>query len=599
MTTITWTGALSGEWGVAENWSPSSVPGASDTAVFGTANNGNTTITFSAPQRVSTVEFTANAPIYQFLFGTQPTPPPGNPYEIWLTICDSVVNHSGNSQHFTVKATGTSYKTPELAFSGTAGAGGADVYYYSGPDDTAQIGGGNITFFGTSTAQEANFTIKSGQNYNGGQVGAEVTFWEWATAGEALFTIYGGTGTAHYGFANAVFHENSNAGGATFIVKGGTLPGNDGGNAQFYGNTSAAGGCFHNHGATYVSSQEPSDANPWSNGGDTAFDGTGNGGAGQFINYAGACMGSYGGVTSFNNNPNYGDNGSGDGASAGGGLYLNYGAQVGEGGGGHVKFTSQYGNPKGGQATIVNYGSETSFSASAGYTLFYTSSTDYYPTAEQANITNNPAASKEGWGGKTAFSNYTKAEEVTENTLIPTAGNAWINNLGGNSEGMGGGYTEFGSNTTVGSATLIAACGYQGGYGGSIKFFEGAQGSTTCTITLAGNGTEQENGTLSLTSRTSPLTVGTLNINGGGTIDSAVGSEGTSEVIVTNPVTITGTLHFNFTRSGSLATGTPYAVLSTTNLTSADEDKISGYLDGYQTSFSISNGIVSVTFSNA
>ena len=37
----------------------------------------------------------------------------------------------------------------------------------------------------------------------------------------------------------------------------------------------------------------------------------------------------------------------------------------------------------------------------------------------------------------------------------------------------------------------------------------------------AGNGT-------SLTSRTSPLTVGTLNINGGGTIDSAVGSEGTS-----------------------------------------------------------------------
>ena len=45
-------------------------------------------------------------------------------------------------------------------------------------------------------------------------------------------------------------------------------------------------------------------------------------------------------------------------------------------GGGHVKFTSQYGNPKGGQATIVNYGSETSFSASAGYTLFYTSSTD-------------------------------------------------------------------------------------------------------------------------------------------------------------------------------------------------------------------------------
>src|SRR5580698_7753389 len=59
----TWAGTTSGEWTLANNWSPSSVP--SGTATF-TNNNALTSVTISNSTSIGELEFDANAPAYSF-----------------------------------------------------------------------------------------------------------------------------------------------------------------------------------------------------------------------------------------------------------------------------------------------------------------------------------------------------------------------------------------------------------------------------------------------------------------------------------------------------------------------------------------------------
>ena len=74
------------------------------------------------------------------------------------------------------------------------------------------------------------------------------------------------------------------------------------------------------------------------NGGDVAFDGQASGKNGYFHNYPSTIDKANGGVTSFNNNP---PEVIAEGASAGNGHYINYGAnKTSLCGGGHVEFLS-------------------------------------------------------------------------------------------------------------------------------------------------------------------------------------------------------------------------------------------------------------------
>jgi autotransporter-associated beta strand protein len=75
-TTYTWTGAASGEWGNADNWSPHGVPGATengtDIVTFGpSARTSITVVNAAGAFDIGTLKFLANAPAYSFaLSGT-------------------------------------------------------------------------------------------------------------------------------------------------------------------------------------------------------------------------------------------------------------------------------------------------------------------------------------------------------------------------------------------------------------------------------------------------------------------------------------------------------------------------------------------------
>lgn len=604
MASANWTGAAgTGDWNTGENWSTGEMPGSEDTAYFGASSQA--VITFSSAAEVKRIEFNSDAPIYHFEFGTDPMPA--------LQIKGEVVNHSGNPQHFSVKATGKSYTDPQLKFSHQASAGGDDMHYYAGPTNTGKVtgsGGGDITFFHEATAGSAVFVIKSGEEYDGGQVGAEVAFTDKSTAGSATFEVYGGTGKgpkSNYGFANAVFHEQSNAGRATFWNKGGTISGNDGGNTQFYSEANAADARFYNEGGTLKLSKDSNDQ--WANGGDTAFDGTSNGGSGQFYNYSAPYYGSEGGVTSFNNNRNSNKPGPGPGAFAGKGSYHNYGSTApGEGGGGHTKFTAEYFSPNADHGSFYNYpGAGDSYTA--GFTQFSKNTKpkepgkDYFPTAGHATIVNYAALGSDGSPGYTVFKllSYSDDEGASQPASgtgnCPTGGNARIINHGAAHKGAKGGYTEFMDGTDAGNAQLYAFYASNKGYGGTVKFSGDSIGSG-CSVKLHGNDNQYENGVLDVSYHTGGIKIAALECHGGGTVSASVGDH-TTQVEVSSALTLNGTCHFGFWKgTSSFATGTPYAILSAPGLDPSDLGKFTGYLDGYKCSFSISAGVLSVTFSD-
>src|SRR5665213_2851129 len=71
-TTYTWTGAASGNWGAAGNWSPNGVPGATrngtDIAEFGPSTRRTVTVTGGGTNGFDfgMLKFLANAPAYTF-----------------------------------------------------------------------------------------------------------------------------------------------------------------------------------------------------------------------------------------------------------------------------------------------------------------------------------------------------------------------------------------------------------------------------------------------------------------------------------------------------------------------------------------------------
>lgn len=68
-TTYTWTGAASGKWGTAANWSPNGVPGQTgftDRVIFGPSARTAVTVASANGFDIDTLAFAANAPNYSF-----------------------------------------------------------------------------------------------------------------------------------------------------------------------------------------------------------------------------------------------------------------------------------------------------------------------------------------------------------------------------------------------------------------------------------------------------------------------------------------------------------------------------------------------------
>ncbi|GGB93572.1 PE family protein [Marinobacterium zhoushanense] len=571
MTTSTWnTQPESGDWNTAANWTPTGEP--TQSAAFGSSSQ--TAISFSATSnaRIEAIEFTEDASAYTFTFGPCTTPA--------LTIAGAgVSNRSGQQQSFIVASTSSGFRNPQLQFINSASAGGNDTYYCAGPESEQGYGGGVICFHDKATAGSAWFKVWTGAGAppEHNTVGGEVAFCDSSSADNASFTIYGSLGADGDTFGNVVFHDSATAANASFTNVGGTVSGGDGGNTQFYGNSTAAYGVYNNWGGTHAKA----------NGGDVAFDATATGGQGRFHNFAAPVAGAYGGVTSFNNNPPHMNT---QGATAGNGTYINYGARQGEqGGGGHLEFSARYGSPTGANACIVNYGSAIASKSSAGHTIFSINlPTEYFPTAGNASIWNHPAEGAEAAAGFTEFSVYGKG---CAGSNLPTAGDAVLFNLGGYSDRAAGGYTVFSGASTAGNARLIAYGGTNGGYGGKIAFYDEASGGTA-SVQLLGNGE------LDIGNHNGGLTIGELDLSGG-ILSVQLGGEATG-------LNVSGALSINASRvvfsfwkkqGGGFAFNTPYTLLTNANLSSFSAAQFAGNsLDGVEPTFAIVGDALQVSF---
>lgn len=567
--------ANTGFWNSADNWTTGAVP--DGTATF--SSSSQTTVAFAA-DNAATVEqivFSEDAPSFTFGFTNCATTPA-------LTISgEGVSNASTSNQSFKVMAKGVSYKQPQLMFINQASAGGDDISYYAGPESLQQgYGGGIIGFCNNSTAGSASFTVRTGAAAppkQGSTVGAEVSFSDNSSAGNARFSIYGTLGSDGDTFGNVVFHDSATAYSAHFFNAGGTVSGGDGGNTQFYRNSSAANGFFNNQGATASGA----------NGGDVAFDGNACGAQGYFYNYAASATKAYGGVTSFNNNP---PNMPSVGASAGNAFYFNYGAKGAEqGGGGHTEFSAKHGSPTAANASIANYGSELADKSSAGHTIFSISlPTHYFPSAGNATIWNHPSLIKGAAAGFTEFAVYGSGEAGSN---VPTANYATIINQGGESEGVTGGYTVFSGTATADSAQLIAIGGNNGGYGGKIIFYDNADGGKA-SVQLYGNGC------LDIGDHSGELSIGALQLNGGGTVETQLGSSTTTLLIKDTLVLKAAALEFYFWKkdSGGFDFNTTYTILSVPNLADnfSEQQFFGNSIDDVEPEFSIFGDQLQVCF---
>lgn len=583
-----WKAAPEGSvWNDGENWETGLVP--TTNAGFGPSTV--TTVNFAATSAatIETIVFDETAPSYTLLIEDLAVTPA-------LTISGDGVKCAGTvNQNIAVTSLGT-YNQPQLKFASNASAGSAQVHYYAGPPALeTSYGGGTIAFHDNASAGEASFIIRTGKLAppdRSSTLGGQVTFSDCAGASTATFLIYGTLGTDGDTFANAVFHDTASAQQATFVNYGGTVPGGDGGNTQFYDHSSAAQGIYLNHGGTAYDERG-------ANGGDVAFDGLATGGTGRFNNYPASVANAYGGVTSFNNNPNYPAMAK-EGASAGSGTFLNYGANAEfPGGGGHTEFTARYGFATADQATFYNFGSQLSDPSGAGHTSFSIGSpyaskekggeksdpaNEYFSSASNATIWNLPGAA----GGYTVFKVYDSVVQDNQ----PTAGNAEIHNLAGDRVGTFGGYTTFQDTTTAGNATLIAYGGKSDGQGGQIIFEDTSTGDTA-QVRLMGNGTLDASG------RNTGLSIGALQTSDG--IIKLALLQGVTSLTITCALELSSgstSLELSMPEGETLQPGVSYPLLQAANLGDFSADQFhANSFSGAAPTLTVSGNVLSVVYS--
>jgi autotransporter-associated beta strand protein len=254
----TWTGATSGSWTNASNWSPASVP--TGTARF--AQSSITTLTGLANQSISTLRFDSNASAYVFNVD-------GPLFSITGT---GIANLSATRPTLNVGG-GAS-----MHFLNSSSAANATIEITQGVTSSAVT-----QFHGSSTAANATVNINSGELY----------FKDNSSAGNARIVSF--TGAPVFPSSNAagvLFLDSSSAAQAT-IINNGTGEGagrttfaqsSSAGDAVIVNNRQSTSGFF---GSTFFeSASTAANANITNNGGATLFQG-GSAGAATIVNNAG------------------------------------------------------------------------------------------------------------------------------------------------------------------------------------------------------------------------------------------------------------------------------------------------------------------------
>lgn len=200
----TWTGAVSGDWQTAANWSPAVQP--TGTAIFGASSQ--TTITFSDndffhPLSVGTIQLDAGSPTYTF-----------RPNYLALTGL-GIVNNSSNAPIFASFAA-LSFRNASTAANASIITSAPNGNTFDGVSflDASNAGSATITstggayFSGTATA--ANATINTSALYisNGGIT----SFSEHSSAGSATLNNSSGAQTLFIDTATAAFATINNTG---------------------------------------------------------------------------------------------------------------------------------------------------------------------------------------------------------------------------------------------------------------------------------------------------------------------------------------------------------------------------------------------------
>jgi len=236
----TWSGSPgSGNWNVAGNWVPTTVPNSSaDTATFGTSNT--TGVFLSADTEVNRIHFNPGASGYTLSTG------------FVLTISGAgIANNSGTTQNFVLGAAPASSMDfgGTIQLMGSATVGGATVFTLSG--GTSNLGlGGAIGFLGSSSAGSGTFVSNGGAVANA--LGSAVAFAENSTAGNGTFTTHASAASgASSGFVG--FSSNASAGNATFTNNAATVSNVEGGTTILSDNSTASNATFINNGSVCAS----------------------------------------------------------------------------------------------------------------------------------------------------------------------------------------------------------------------------------------------------------------------------------------------------------------------------------------------------------
>ncbi|MBS0632150.1 MAG: autotransporter-associated beta strand repeat-containing protein [Verrucomicrobia bacterium] len=420
-----------GDWNTAANWSTvATFPnGSGDTATFDLSSV--TAISLSANTEVDGLAFNSGADAFTITIAPTFT----------LTISGAgVANQSAGTQHFVTDTyPGFLYGSGTLSFSNTATAGDNTTY----------------TNHGSTNGENGDTTPYS--SFGGGIT----QFFNTAQAGSATFTNQGGSDSSNAGGGTTVFHDSSSAGTATITNEGSQTVAAFGG-VTVFNDTSSAG-------SAQVTNQSGSTDS--TRGGYTVFNNSADADTGTFISDGGVASGTMG-VTLFNND-----------ATAGSAHFTANGAVASGASGGYVIFNDNA------SAVTADFTAEggTASGAEGGNIEFYAGT-----TADQATFTVNGGSVEGAGGGRVYFTDYV-AGYGSQGTGA-TAGTASFTINGGSANQAGGGYVSFEGSATPGQATFVANGGSAGGAeGGSVRFYSGAT-ADHATITANGGTANDENG---------------------------------------------------------------------------------------------------------
>lgn len=201
----------SGDWNMAANWSPATVPnGPFDTGSFDVSNT--TGVSILADTEVDGIAFNPGASSFTLTVG------PNGASTAFTLSGAGITNNSAITQNFVADEDGLG-RRGLIIFMNSAIAGNSTVTN-KGSTLSKLIPGGTTQFFGSSSAGSATFINLGG--LVGDSYGGWLEFYDTSTAANATVNLNGGAGSGATG-GLALFHDSSTAHAAMLVADAGGL----------------------------------------------------------------------------------------------------------------------------------------------------------------------------------------------------------------------------------------------------------------------------------------------------------------------------------------------------------------------------------------